>query len=163
MKRCSWCGKANEEVSLRCVECGTEFKADGVDRGFERFNPQLPFPMARLAMAFCLVAGYYFVVPLAMVGIASSARMLKIPLNLLPHGASGVLISFVYLVAFFLLLPASFYFIAFLPLVMKEDDVAVRKAWWNSAVGRSFWLAFMTPIVVILLGVLVMNIIKIFS
>ncbi|HUR44807.1 MAG TPA: hypothetical protein VMZ27_02945 [Candidatus Saccharimonadales bacterium] len=162
MKSCSWCGKENEEEVLRCVGCGTEFKAEEQERGFERLKPELPFPVVRLAVAFCVVVSYYFLVPLAMLGVAAAAPMLKINLSLFSDGP-GILLWFIYLLVTGLLLPASFYFIAFMPVVMKENDVMVRKAWWNSAIGRSLWLAFTTPIAVILVVILVINIIHIFS
>jgi hypothetical protein len=110
-------------------------------------TPEMPYPLGRLVLAFSSSIVLYALI------IFFGDAILEIQSQLafrkgVPYSPLFLLLQlgFVVLVA-----PASFYFLAFLPVVLKEDSEAVRRRWWFSAIRRSLLLAFFAPLGVLYL------------
>jgi hypothetical protein len=153
MKTCPWCGRKSEDAHQICVECGREFQEeDGKLLFVSGPGPELPYPLRRCVIALFSILAYYVFLAFAWGASARYAFRVGLPNLGLPISvAFGILQS----IAAFLIIPASFYFMAFLPLVLKQDDSIARKRWWKTAIVRSLFFAFVTPFFLFMLYSLV--------
>ncbi|HUR44808.1 MAG TPA: zinc-ribbon domain-containing protein [Candidatus Saccharimonadales bacterium] len=149
MKSCSWCGKENEEEAVYCVGCGTEFKAEELNPlSATRIGPELPYPIRQCVLAFFAILAYYVFIAFSFGAVIRYVTRLGFPNLWIPI---GVAVGLLQMLVAYLIIPASFYFLAFLSLILKEDDFELRKHYLKSAIVRSLFLAFVTPLFLLML------------
>jgi hypothetical protein len=125
------------------VECGREFRPE--DRNLLHISgpgPELPYPFPRCVLAFFAIIAYYVFLAFTWGTAARFAFQLGLRNVWVPL---GFVLGFFEMLFALLIVPASFYFLAFLPLILREGDMKVRKKYWGTAIVRSLFFAFVTP------------------
>jgi hypothetical protein len=161
VKTCPWCGIASEDESRHCVECGREFRPE--DKHLLRINgpkPELPYPVSRCLLAFFAIIAYYFFLAFSWGAAGRFLSRFGLPKIWVPATVS---LGFLEMLLAFLIIPASFYFLAFLPLVLREEDITFRRRCWTTAIVRSLFLAFVTPFFLFMLYSLVRLLLSFYS
>jgi hypothetical protein len=135
------------------VECGREFLPE--DKHLLRISgpkPDLPYPVPRCVLAFFAIIAYYVFLGFSWGAAGRFLSGFGLPKIWI---SAAVLLGFLQMLVAFLIIPASFYFLAFLPLVLRAEDITFRRRCWTNAIVRSLFFAFATPFFLFMLYSLV--------